>query len=524
MNAGPGQEMGLSTDSLAFIFNNVPYAVCVSDPEGFMLWVNDSWSEMWSVPRDIIEAKLIGKYNQFTDPQVKQLGILDAMKDVLLGEPVVVPQFLFDPKESGRPGQARWIELTLVPIFEGDQIKFVVSTYLDLTERLRLQHRLQESLSSQTFLNEAGKVIALESAYPEAVAAYVKFLAGHKYDLCLASIDSPNLGQEIFLANRKGIANKRERESFFKDFPIASLGSTLGSTEAAGPVTAVSGVFTGLRVPLKVDGKARGDLVLLNIAGKDASSDNEFLAKALASRLSLALENFTLLNRLAREVELRESLMETASKELKAPLQELLAATHSLTDNLKEPVREDIQKEALQKKNFALTQSSFKQTETLVDLVDDMLDITRIRSGHLRSNPSRYRLKEQFDDLDPDQTLGEDRLRFEVDEEVEVIWDRAQIDKLLNKMLALAAAESGEGKKLLFSAKNSQDGVEIILKTSDACCEPIENAEQELASSAHVGLNILAEIADLHGGTLKNAMLNKEFCIGLHIPFGKDPR
>ncbi|MBP7654166.1 PAS domain S-box protein [Candidatus Dependentiae bacterium] len=104
-------------------FVNSPYSMWISNNNGVMIKVNDSFKKMWNTN----ESEVIEKYCLFTDKLLSQMGITDKLKEVFeKGKTVHFFLVKYDPAKLGNVdmpySSARMIDVAVNPIYTGDNI------------------------------------------------------------------------------------------------------------------------------------------------------------------------------------------------------------------------------------------------------------------------------------------------------------------------------------------------------------------------------------------------------------------
>lgn len=126
-----------------------PLGIQVFNADGYLESANNAWEKIWNADA----AAGIGKYNPLHDPQIKEMGVLPLVEQSFAGQPVELPDTLYDPATSGLSGHARWIRTHAYPLKDdaGNILKVVVINE-DITERKRMEQALSESLAEKETL------------------------------------------------------------------------------------------------------------------------------------------------------------------------------------------------------------------------------------------------------------------------------------------------------------------------------------------------------------------------------------
>jgi signal transduction histidine kinase/PAS domain-containing protein len=276
--------------------------------------------------------------------------------------------------------------------------------------------------------------------------------------------------------------------------------------------------FVGL--PIKLNGQ------VLAAAGFGFTSEVLFdagtrdYAAAIAGQCALALERaFLFARERARSVELekalraRDDLLSICSHELRTPvtsmrLQAQLAKRNVARGNLQALAPDRVMK---------MVDQSDRQLSRLMRLIEEMLDFSRLRSGHL-FHLSRavfdlkdlvFELQEQFKN---ELESAGCKLAVEVDAPVEGSWDRLRIEQVVVNLLT-NAIKYGSSKPIVLSLSQSGEdaviqvrdqGIGVAVEDMKRIFEPYERAVNYTSiSGLGLGLYISRRIVEAHGGTLR---------------------
>ena len=201
----------------------------------------------------------------------------------------------------------------------------------------------------------------------------------------------------------------------------------------------------------------------------------------------------------------RDEFLSIASHELRTPLTALKLRLQSV-----------LHSRDLSEKAERRVESAVRQTERLERLIDNLLDVSRITTGHLELEPESFDLAEMAQDVAErfrEQAAGGGvPLSFEASTPVPGNWDRMRLEQVLTNLLA-NALKFGEGKPILVSV--NADAKTAVLTVAD---QGIGIAPQDLSRIFHqfervlghrsfgglgMGLYIARQIAQAHGGRIE---------------------
>lgn len=210
----------------------------------------------------------------------------------------------------------------------------------------------------------------------------------------------------------------------------------------------------------------------------------------------------------------RDEFLSVASHELKTPLSSL-----KLQAQLAKRVRDRGDPSVYQpEKVNKLIEQTDRQTTRLTRLVDDMLDIARIRSGKLTVQRETFNVCGLIDDiidrLGPNLVEAGTQITFNCPGPVEVTWDRFRIEQVITNLLT-NAMRYGSRKPVSITVERSLKGhecVRIIVRdqgiglsesSKDRIFDRFERAvAASEVSGLGLGLFITRQIVRSHGGEI----------------------
>jgi len=214
---------------------------------------------------------------------------------------------------------------------------------------------------------------------------------------------------------------------------------------------------------------------------------------------------------LEQEVRARDEFMSIASHELKTPLSTLKLQAQMMKRKIQKGDSDAFAPENVNK----LVDQTEKQVVRLERLVDDMLDITRIRTGKLTLQMAETDLcevtKDVMERLRPQMIAAGTPPTFECAEKIKGTWDRMRLEQVVTNLLTNAMKY---GNKQPVSVKLHTSGGRATLSVQDHGIGIQKDAQAvifdcfERAISAHeisglgLGLFISQEIVKSHGGKL----------------------
>lgn len=228
--------------------------------------------------------------------------------------------------------------------------------------------------------------------------------------------------------------------------------------------------------------------------------------KAIEQKLRLTEAN------LLYALSVRDEFMAIASHELKTPLTSLKLQHQIFQRSLHRSFDTSFTPEKL----LDLLDKNTRHIERLTRLVDDMLDISRLRTGKLTLKKEPCELQSILLDI-----VGRNREQFELSgsgqpvieqlEKAQGEWDPLRIEQVLTNIIT-NAIRYGQGKPIIISVKNYQDSVRISVRDQGL---GIPKSDQKKifdryergmlsreVSGLGIGLFITKEIVEAHSGKI----------------------
>ncbi len=324
------------------------------------------------------------------------------------------------------------------------QCVFVIT---DITERKRAE-------DAQRFLARAGSELA-SSLDDEATLERVARLAVPDWaDTC--SIYLREDGETRCVATAySGIRSPHASLRRARD-GLRGARARLRAAGAAG--RARPAALACLRVPLVVRNQPLGVLSLTSTRRPYDAKDLE-LAQELARQTALAIDNARLYRQTQHAVRLREEFLSIASHELKTPISALQLQVHEPD----EPVPHapaGPSPERLLRGLEVVDRQVRRQTQ----LINDLLDVSRISAGRLQLHPEPLELsslvREVAERFEAELARAGSPLQLQLSEEARGQWDRLRLDQVLTNLLS-NAMKYGRGNPITLSTEVVGDRVRI---------------------------------------------------------------
>lgn len=147
------EALRVSESRFRNLFQQSSISMQILAPDGRTLEVNQAWEELWGLSPDALRG-----HNLLQDRQLRDKGIMPYILKGFGGEATEIPIVRYDPLETVRTGQPRWVKAFIYPVKGGeDQIREVVLMHWDVTDMVEAQEALQESENRfRAFFESAG--------------------------------------------------------------------------------------------------------------------------------------------------------------------------------------------------------------------------------------------------------------------------------------------------------------------------------------------------------------------------------
>jgi signal transduction histidine kinase len=275
-----------------------------------------------------------------------------------------------------------------------------------------------------------------------------------------------------------------------------------------------------LAVPIRMRGERRGMLMVAAAQpGSFGSEDAAFLT-VIAAQAGLSAERSELARRqveVSREQarqQARQEFLGLVSHELKTPVAVLKAYIELL-------MRKAEIDSSLASDQEVLTRM-LEQTDRMLAMIEQLLDLQKLESGHLSLELSRFDLAELARRVGENLQLaaGSHRLMVKTEGSLPVMADKRRIEEVLFNLTENAVKYSPGGTGVMVSVGTRADGAsameEVVVTVAD---EGVGIPEQDIPRvfdrfyqgksgfhRGHVGLGlglyIAREIVELHGGSI----------------------
>jgi signal transduction histidine kinase len=222
---------------------------------------------------------------------------------------------------------------------------------------------------------------------------------------------------------------------------------------------------------------------------------------------------------LQRALSMRDEFMSMVSHEMRTPLNTLYLETQLRKMQLERGNMAAFGAEQLQR----MVARDDRQIQSIIRLIDDMLDVSRIRSGKLSLRPGWVELsgllRRVVHDLTPQATTAGCSISLDAETPVSGWWDEFRIEQIVVNLLT-NALRYGAQQPVAVSLVVGQDQVRVDVRDHGPGIAPEQQAKifepyergvgNEVPSGLGLGLYISRELAEVHEGTLTVASIPGE--------------
>jgi signal transduction histidine kinase len=259
-------------------------------------------------------------------------------------------------------------------------------------------------------------------------------------------------------------------------------------------------------VPLRVGERVVGALDLFySTSGRRYDGDDVALAEELARRAALAVENARLFNDAQRATSSRDQMLGVVAHDLRNPLSTMLMASSLLAETLAA--------ESPAQRQIAMVQ---RAGERMNRLIQDLLDVKRMESGHLSVEPCPTRsgkfLAEAADALRPLATAAGLELQLDAPADLPLVSvDRHRLHQVLSNVIGNAIKFTPRGGTI--TLRGAVVGKELRVAVTDSGpgipAEQLPHIFSQFWQGARsdrrgigLGLAISKGIVEAHGGRI----------------------
>jgi PAS domain S-box-containing protein len=397
-------------------------------------------------------------------------------------------------------------------------------------DRARLLALAVEHAEVTQQLNDVGRLVSstLErDAIVQAVTDTARRLTGAEFGAFFFNVDDPATGEQYQLyavsgADRQqfeGLGHPRATELFAQTFrgdpPVRLADVTQDSRY--GKMPPHFGLPPGhlpvrsyLAVPVRArSGHALGALLFAHAAPDMFNEQHERQVVGIAGWASLALENAGLYVAAQEASRLKDEFLATLSHELRTPLNAILGYLRMVRTGLVSGERQDRAMETIERNAMVLTQ-----------IVEDILDVSRIVAGKIRLDMTTVDMAEVLDDALGSVLPAARAKGIDIEKTAEpgvslVSGDRERLQQVVWNLLSNAVKFTDRGGKVSARLERAHRDTVLTVEDTGAGIAPeflphvFERFRQADSSATRekgglgLGLSIARHMVETHGGSIE---------------------
>jgi signal transduction histidine kinase len=303
----------------------------------------------------------------------------------------------------------------------------------------------------------------------------------------------------IWGATPTRILEVRATQDAWMESPAILASVTTGEIHRDGPRSRIS-------VPIGTANERYGAISLARHDGLVHSAADLTLAEELGDRMALAFRNVREHKRLVDALGDRERLISIAAHELRGPLCSVRLCLQSLQRS----------RLPLAPKATRMLEIMAKEERRVARLIDDLLDLGRIRSGQLELDLSSFDLGDLIGEvaqqLEVQAAGAGSRLNLDLRGPIVGRWDRSRLNQVVSNLLA-NAIKYGQGRPVMIRATRDAQRASARLEVTDngqgiapelhgRIFEPFQRAAVSNGQGLGLGLYIVRSIVEQFGGAV----------------------
>ena len=273
-----------------------------------------------------------------------------------------------------------------------------------------------------------------------------------------------------------------------------------------------------LVAPLEAKHEVLGAVCLLQRAGEGVPEAAVHTLRALCDQVALVVRNIQFNEELARKNEelthldqLKSDFMATMSHELRTPLTSIIGYSDMLLSGMTGELNE---------KQSAFVDSILKGGESLLNLINDVLDLTKIEAGRLELNREAVDLRAALLGVLPvvKPRAQDKRIRIStfLPTDLPLVWaDPGKLNQILLNLITNGIKYTHENGSVSVEARTvdglveiwvNDTGIGIAREDQDKVFQrftQIDSSATRSQGGTGLGLAIVRELVELHGGAIR---------------------
>jgi len=495
----------------AELYNFAPVGYCTLDPEGYIQEINLTASAMLETPREL----LIGKSFRTVAARANPLQFAAHMKRCIEEQGSVTSDLTLVLKQGRRT-----LRMISQPVIDRNGVRTAWWTALiDVTDEKRFEEELQLLSNLAEMSNSPLCSEPLGIAARVLVPAFADLLEidllNDEGGMDRVLVMFAELGKQRTLAEplknfapRPGWKTPQAKviESgepmLLEELPDIAL-DRLAHDETHAGILRAAGIRSMMVLPLKTGGRTFGTLTFATAESGRRYSRSQFqLARTIANRVAIAIDNTRLFAERTLAVAARDTILAAVSHDLGNPLNAIQLKAHIMLNS------PDSQR---QSDGIFI----YRRAGEMTRLIRDLLDISSIEAGRLRLEKSRQTVGPIMNGLraawEPQAAESSVRIDWEcIDEDaVSLDFDPDRIRQVLNNLIGNAIKFSAPGGSIRVRVESCEG--EVCFSVTDSGPGIPKDAIPHIFDrftrvgttgrrGTGLGLSIAKGIVEAHGG------------------------
>ncbi|HEV2761442.1 MAG TPA: PAS domain S-box protein [Pyrinomonadaceae bacterium] len=531
-----------SEERFAKAFHASPSPIAITTlAEGRYVDVNESFLRMSGYTREEVVGRTVLDLGFWRSPEERERG----SEAIRSGRPPLNTEYKF-PTKSGETRDLL-VSSEIVRIGEEDCALTVMS---DITERKRREE-------GQRFLAEAGRVISSSLDYEATLSAVARMSVPVLADWCAVDLVGEGGALERLAVAHPDPAKVELARALHERYPpdpedpqgvynVLRTGRPELYTHVPEELLAAGArdaehlrVLRELRlasvmvVPLAARGRTLGAITFVSAeSGRRFGPDDLALAESLSQQASYAIDNARLYAQSLGANRLKDEFLATLSHELRTPLTAVLGWAQMLGAG-------GLDAETARRAVEAIRRNAESQRQ----IVEDVLDASRIVAGKLRIEPEEVELlgvvRESLDAVRPAAEAKHIELICNFDPQVgPIVGDPHRLRQVVWNLLSNAVKFTGAGGQVKIEAGHLLSSVRLTVSDTGQGIAPdflpyvFERFRQADGSTTRqhgglgLGLSIVRHLVEAHGGSVHaySAGLGQGASFTVDLPLPAAPR
>src|SRR3989338_5282659 len=490
--------------------------VAITDKSGVIQYVNDQFLKISKYSKE----ELIGKTHRVINSKYHPKEFFRTFWKTILSGKVWHGEI----RNRAKDGTYYWVDTTVIPLLGKDgKPKQFIAIRNDITQKKELEQNLK-------FLSDASTILSASIDYETTLKNLGNLIIPYLADYCRIVVTDKNKQIKEIAVNHidhRKIFLVKELYNKYKDDTANTYGVgkilKTGKAEHISKITPdifnrvnpqIARIMRKLNlqsymgVPMKIGKKIVGALTFSSTTKERLYTSQDLeVAKELAQRAALAIDNARLYMQSQKAVMIRDDFISVASHELKTPVTSLKMYTQAIQRKLEKRKKSDFTKPFI-KMN--------EQINKLTVLISDLLNVSKIQHGKLELEMEAVDLNELSSDTVELLQETERKHTIIVVGKIsrKVYADSYRIYQVLTNLLTNALKYSPLGDKVIVRLSSKKDYAKVSIQDFGIGIEKeytkkifdrfyrVTSPEGKTYPGLGMGLYIANEIVKRHGGAI----------------------